>query len=311
MLLISTFEIKQYFMTNYTSTVEERFVKYVQIDTTADPNSTSFPSSEIQKNLGRELVKELTAMGIKDAEMDEWGYVFATIPNNTGNESLPTICFCSHMDTAPDCSGTNVKPIVHRKYDGNPITLPDDTTQIITTERHLYLKEKIGDDLITASGLTLLGADDKAGMTIMLFMIHAGVPGIYGFFLAEERGLYGSEFAAQDKHCMEIMRDVKAVISFDRKGTSSIITHQRKTRTCSDRYALELQSAFKNAGIMLNLDPEGFATDSLSFHKKNPSLECTNISVGFWDQHTCCEYQDIAYLEQLSKATISMKWPIP
>jgi len=167
-----TFEIKQYFMTNYTSTVEERFVKYVQIDTTADPNSTSFPSSEIQKNLGRELVKELLAMGVKDAEMDEWGYVFATIPNNTGNESLPTICFCSHMDTAPDCSGTNVKPIVHRKYDGNPITLPDDTTQIITTERHLYLKEKIGDDLITASGLTLLGADDKAGIAIIMDFAH-------------------------------------------------------------------------------------------------------------------------------------------
>ncbi|MDP4797537.1 MAG: peptidase T [Crocinitomicaceae bacterium] len=159
-------------MTNYTSTVEERFVKYVQIDTTADPNSTSFPSSEIQKNLGRELVKELTAMGIKDAEMDEWGYVFATIPNNTGNESLPTICFCSHMDTAPDCSGTNVKPIVHRNYDGNPITLPDDTTQIITTDRHPYLKEKIGDDLITASGLTLLGADDKAGIAIIMDFAH-------------------------------------------------------------------------------------------------------------------------------------------
>ncbi len=172
MLLISTFEIKQYFMTNYTSTVEERFVKYVQIDTTADPNSTSFPSSEIQKNLGRELVKELTAMGIKDAEMDEWGYVFATIPNNTGNESLPTICFCSHMDTAPDCSGTNVKPIVHRNYDGNPITLPDDTTQIITTDRHPYLKEKIGADLITASGLTLLGADDKAGIAIIMDFAH-------------------------------------------------------------------------------------------------------------------------------------------
>ena len=159
-------------MTNYTSTVEERFVKYVQIDTTADPNSTSFPSSEIQKNLGRELVKELLAMGVKDAEMDEWGYVFGTIPNNTGNASLPTICFCSHMDTAPDCSGTNVKPIVHRNYDGNPITLPDDTTQIITTDRHPYLKERIGDDLITASGLTLLGADDKAGIAIIMDFAH-------------------------------------------------------------------------------------------------------------------------------------------
>ena len=159
-------------MNNYTSTVEERFIKYAKIDTTADPNSTSFPSSEIQKDLGRELVKELLAMGINDAEMDEWGYVFATIPNNTDNAQLPTICFCSHMDTAPDCSGTNVKPIVHRKYDGNPITLPDDPTQVITTEKHSYLKEKIGDDLITASGLTLLGADDKAGIAIIMDFAH-------------------------------------------------------------------------------------------------------------------------------------------
>ncbi len=155
-------------MKNYTSTVAQRLMKYVQIDTTADPNSTSFPSSEIQKNLGRELVTELKALGINDAEMDDWGYVFATIPNNTDNPNLPTICFCSHMDTAPDCSGTNVKPILHKNYDGSPITLPDDPTQIITTERHRYLSEKIGDDIITASGLTLLGADDKAGIAIVM-----------------------------------------------------------------------------------------------------------------------------------------------
>ncbi|MCH2224562.1 MAG: peptidase T [Crocinitomicaceae bacterium] len=155
-------------MNNYISTVEKRFIKYAEIDTTADPNSTSFPSSEIQKNLGEELVKELKEIGLEDAEMDEWGYVFATIPNNTGNDKLPTICFCSHMDTAPDCSGTNVKPIVHRNYDGSPITLPDDTSQVITTKQHTYLAQKIGDDLITASGLTLLGADDKAGIAIIM-----------------------------------------------------------------------------------------------------------------------------------------------
>lgn len=159
-------------MNNYTSTVENRFIKYAKIDTTADPNSTSFPSSEIQKNLAKELVKELIELGVKDAEMDEWGYVYGTIPNNTGNTTLPTICFCSHMDTAPDCSGTNVKPIVHRKYTGAPITLPDDKTQIITVEQHPYLKEKIGDDLITASGLTLLGADDKAGIAIIMDLVH-------------------------------------------------------------------------------------------------------------------------------------------
>jgi tripeptide aminopeptidase len=159
-------------MNNYTSTVENRFVKYAKIDTSADPKSSTFPSSEIQKNLGRELVLELKELGIADAEMDEWGYVYATIQNNTANNSLPTICFCSHMDTAPDCSGTNVKPIVHRKYTGAPITLPDDTSQIITVEQHPYLKEKIGDDLITASGHTLLGADDKAGIAIIMDFAH-------------------------------------------------------------------------------------------------------------------------------------------
>ena len=159
-------------MKNYTSTVEKRFIKYAEIDTTADPNSESFPSSEIQKDLGRVLVKELLDLGVADAEMDKWGYVFGTLENNTDNSSLPTICFCAHMDTAPDCSGTNVKPIVHRNYDGSPMTLPDDTTQVITTEKHPYLKEKVGDDIITASGLTLLGADDKAGIAIIMDLVN-------------------------------------------------------------------------------------------------------------------------------------------
>ncbi len=152
---------------NFPYTVEERFLRYVQIDTTAIPGSPTFPSSLIQKDLGALLVQELLEMGISDAVMDEHGYVFGTIPSNL-NYEVPTICFCSHMDTAPDVTGKNVKPIVHRKYDGKPITLPDDTTQIITTDRHPYLKEKIGDDLITASGHTLLGADDKAGVAIIM-----------------------------------------------------------------------------------------------------------------------------------------------
>ena len=150
-----------------THTVKDRFIRYAQIDTTADPNSESFPSSMIQKDLGKVLVEELKVIGIHDAEMDEWGYVFGTIPSNT-DRNVPTICFCSHMDTAPDCSGTNVKPIVHEKWNGSPIILPDDSSQIITVEQHPYLKSKIGDDLITASGLTLLGADDKAGVAIIM-----------------------------------------------------------------------------------------------------------------------------------------------
>ena len=152
----------------YNHTVEERFIRYAKIDTTADPNSTTFPSSEIQKDLGRLLVNELKALGASDVEMDKWGYVFATIPSNSDKSNVPTICFCAHMDTAPDCSGTNVKPIVHRNYQGEPIVLPDDTTQIITKEKQTYLQGKYGDDIITASGETLLGADDKAGIAIIM-----------------------------------------------------------------------------------------------------------------------------------------------
>jgi len=159
---------KPVFMKNSPYSVEERFIRYAQIDTTADPVSTSFPSSEKQKDLSNLLVEELQALGIADAANDQWGYVYATIPATSTREHIPVICFCSHMDTAPDCSGTGVKPIVHRKYDGNPIVLPEDPSQVITIEAHPYLKEKIGDDIITASGTTLLGADDKAGVAIIM-----------------------------------------------------------------------------------------------------------------------------------------------
>lgn len=145
-------------------TVAERFLRYVQIDTQADPTSATTPSSEKQKNLSRLLVQELHDMGITDAEMDEWGYVYATIPANTDKPNVPTICFCSHVDTAPDASGTNVKPIVHRNYQGEDIVLPDDPTQIIRLADYPYLKTQLGNDIITASGLTLLGSDDKSGV---------------------------------------------------------------------------------------------------------------------------------------------------
>lgn len=147
-------------------TVKNRFLKYVQVDTTADPNSTSFPSSMKQKDLSKILLQELQELGL-EAEMDEWGYVFGTIPSNV-NHKVPVVCFCSHVDTAPDVTGMNVKPIVHEKFDGSPIVLPDDPSQIITTERYPYLAKKIGDDIITASGHTLLGADDKSGVAIIM-----------------------------------------------------------------------------------------------------------------------------------------------
>lgn len=143
--------------------VAEYFTAYVQVDTTSDPTSTSFPSTEKQKNLGRMLVQQLVEMGVSDAHMDEFGYVYATLPSNTDKE-VPVICFCSHMDTSPDCSGTEVKPILHKNYQGQPLVLPDDPTVIIRPEDHPDLKKQVGNDIITASGKTLLGADDKAGI---------------------------------------------------------------------------------------------------------------------------------------------------
>lgn len=149
---------------NFKHTVTDRFLKYVTIDTQSDPNSSTVPTTEKQKDLGRVLVQELLDMGIEDAHMDDKGYIYATIPSNTDKKEVPVLCFCSHMDTAPDASGTNVKPIVHRNYDGSDIVLPDDETQVVSPERYPYLKEKVGDDVITASGLTLLGSDDKSGL---------------------------------------------------------------------------------------------------------------------------------------------------
>jgi tripeptide aminopeptidase len=146
---------------NYT--VTERFLRYVKIDTQSDPNSSTCPSTEKQKNLGRLLVEELLEMGIKDAEMDENGYVYATIPSNS-DKKVPVICFCSHMDTSPDCSGENVNPIIHKNYDGSDIVLPKDHTQILKASEHPALLEQIGSDIITADGTTLLGADNKAGV---------------------------------------------------------------------------------------------------------------------------------------------------
>ncbi|TAH14012.1 MAG: peptidase T [Sphingobacteriia bacterium] len=152
---------------NYPYSVTDRLMRYVQIDTQSDPHSSLHPSTPKQKVLSNLLAAELKEIGVVDVLTDEFGYVYGTIPA-TSSKKMPVICFCSHIDTAPDCSGTNVKPILHSKYDGLPIILPDDVSQIISVDQYPYLKNHIGKDIITASGNTLLGADDKAGVAIIM-----------------------------------------------------------------------------------------------------------------------------------------------
>ncbi|MEE9437725.1 MAG: peptidase T [Saprospiraceae bacterium] len=152
-------------------TVKERFLRYVQIDTQADPYSDTSPSTEKQKNLSKLLSKELSVMNV-DHEVTKHGYVYAEVPANSKKDNVKTVFFCAHVDTAPDCSGTDVKPIVHNNYQGDDIILPDDKSQIVSISKFSELKEKIGHDIITASGLTLLGADDKSGVACIMDMIY-------------------------------------------------------------------------------------------------------------------------------------------
>ncbi|MBN9586259.1 MAG: peptidase T [Afipia sp.] len=144
-------------------TVLDRFLRYVRIDTQSDASSPTCPSTEKQKDLGRLLAQELRDMGLKDAHLDEHGYVYATLPANTA-KTVPAICFCSHMDTSPDCTGKNVKPQIVRNYQGGDIVLPADPRQVIRAADNPALAEQIGSDIVTTDGTTLLGADNKAGI---------------------------------------------------------------------------------------------------------------------------------------------------
>ena len=155
----------------FTHTVTERFLRYVVIDTQSDPASPTCPSSEKQKDLGRLLAAELREIGIADAHLDEHGYVYATLPANTAKR-VPVICFCSHMDTSPDCSGANVRPQIVRNYRGGDIVLPADPSQVIRFAEHAALADQIGHDIITTDGTTLLGADNKAGVAEIMDAVH-------------------------------------------------------------------------------------------------------------------------------------------
>ena len=146
----------------------ERFLRYVAIDTRADESSTTCPSTPGQLELARLLVSELHDLGVADAAMDGNGYVMATIPATPGLEDRPAIGFIAHVDTSPEMSGAGVRPIVHERYDGRDIVLPDDPSAVLRAADVPELSARIGDDIVTASGTTLLGADDKAGVAAIM-----------------------------------------------------------------------------------------------------------------------------------------------
>jgi len=163
------------------TTVLDRFLRYVQYDTQSDERSKTFPSTVTQLALLRDLASELREMGLADAAIDEYGYVMATIPATTTKREVPVIGFIAHVDTSPEMPGAGVKPIVHRAYDGRDLVLPDDPTAVLRVSDIPELADQIGHDIVTASGTTLLGADDKAGVAEIMtaaatLATHPGIP---------------------------------------------------------------------------------------------------------------------------------------
>lgn len=205
--------------------------------------------------------------------IDEWGNLYVEVGYN------PDCMFCCHLDTYS--SGYR-----HDYYDQKV--------------KHIFRKNEIHTD-----GSSILGADDKAGVVIMLNMIEHSIPGLYYFFLGEELGCLGSKKLAKSGVTFP---NIKKVISFDKRGTSSIATFMRGTRSCSDTFAEQLASQLNRFDLSYELDPDAGSTDSLSFVSIYP--ECTNLSVGYFNEHTHREYQDMAHLEKLCRATLEIDWSL-
>jgi hypothetical protein len=197
-------------------------------------------------------------------EIDKWGNYFYKIGDSR------TI-FASHLDT------------VSRKYE--------------------YVKHVIEGDIVRTDGMTTLGADDKAGVTVMLYMIENKIPGLYYFFIGEEVGCIGSGYAANSGN---FEKKYDRIISFDRRNTGSVITHQSSGRCCSDEFADALCLEFNTLGMSYEKDRTGVYTDSAEFMSIIP--ECTNISVGYYKEHTKEEHQDIEHLTNLAIACINVDW---
>jgi hypothetical protein len=200
-------------------------------------------------------------------EFDEHGNLFTLIGDK------PTCIFTSHLDTA-----TYANSEVTHVIDGN---------------------------IISTDGTSILGADDKAGVTIMLWMIEHKIPGLYYFFLGEEVGCIGSKKVAE-VHKLNKFENISKVISFDRRGTDSVITYQSNGRCCSDEFAESLAKELNKTGLSYKKDPTGIYTDSAQFTKIYP--ECTNISVGYYSEHTYSERQDIEHLQKLADAVLKVDW---
>jgi hypothetical protein len=211
---------------------------------------------------------------LPNLDKDQYGNYYKIV----GSNKAPSVMFTSHLDTA-------------------------DRKQVPTS---LFSKEENGEEIIYTDGTSILGADDKAGVTVMLYMMSHNIPGLYYFFIGEERGGIGSNKVSADFDNIDYLKNVKKCISFDRRKTGSVITQQLGRVCCSDQFGTALCKEYNKSGLNLSLDPTGIYTDSASFIDE--ISECTNVSVGYNNEHTGREYQNMTFLNKLCEASIKVDW---
>ncbi|HEY9421827.1 MAG TPA: peptidase T [Thermoanaerobaculia bacterium] len=312
-------------MTDRTSCVE-RFLRYVTFDTQSSETSDSYPSTTKQLDLSRLLVEELRALGLSDAGLDEHGYVMATIPATTTKPGVPVIGFIAHVDTSPEMSGAGVKPIVHRNYQGGDIVLPDDPTAVLRPSEIPYLTERIGDDIITASGTTLLGADNKAGIAEIMaaaeyLVAHPEIPHgtIRIAFTPDEEVGAGTKFFDVGKfgakYAYTMDGGARGEIEYE-SFSADAMTVTFQGRNTHPGYAKGLMvNSIKVAADFISRLPRGTSPETTDGYEGyvhpyvvNASVDKTSVKLLIRDFKTPALKEKEEFLERLAHETLAA-WP--
>ena len=307
--------------------VLERFLRYVQIDTQSNEESESYPSTAKQFDLLRPLVDELRAIGLADAAIDEWGYVTATIPATSPKTEVPVIGFIAHVDTSPEMPGAGVKPIVHRNYQGQDLVLPDDPTAVLRYADNPHLAEQIGNDIVTASGTTLLGADNKAGVAEIVtaaawLVAHPEIPHgkVRIAFTPDEevgRGTEHFDVAAFGAACAYTMDgETLGEVEMESFSADTLVLTFQGFNTHPGYAKGRLVNAIKIAADFINRLPrEGMSPETTAGYEGyvhpyvvNASVERTTVKLLIRDFQTPALAEKEAFLTELARQRVA-DWP--
>jgi len=305
----------------------DRFLHYVTFDTQSDENSETYPSTAKQLELLKHLLAELKGIGLKDAAMDEHGYVFATIPATTKKANVPVIGFIAHVDTSPEMPGAGVKPIIHKNYQGQDLVLPDDPKPVLKFKDNPALAEQIGCDIVTASGATLLGADNKAGVAEIVaaaeyLMKHPEIPHgaiRIGFTPDEEVGngtkyFDVKKFGAACAYTMD--GETRGEIEMETWSADAITIGFQGNNTHPGYAKGRMVNAIKVAADFINrLPKDGLAPETTDGYNGfvhpyvvTASVEKTSVKLLLRDFKTAKLREQEAFLTKLAKETIA-SWP--